>query len=51
MIKGKQIATIKCWNCGLEAKYSTLRVNQPIDIYCKFTDQFNVGELVEVNNG
>ena len=46
MMKGKQIATVKCGNCGLQAELSTVHADQPIDIYCKFTDKFNAGELV-----
>jgi transcription elongation factor Elf1 len=46
MMKGNQTATVKCGNCGLQAEFSTVHAEQPIDIYCKFTDKFNSGELV-----
>jgi len=46
MLKGKQIATVKCGDCALQAEFSIVHADQPIDIYCKFTDKFNAGELV-----
>ena len=46
MMKNKQIATVKCGNCDLQAKFPTVHSDQSIDIYCKFTDKFNAGELV-----
>jgi len=46
MNKVKQIAIVKCGNCGLQAEFSTIYADQPIDIYCKFIDKFTVRELV-----
>lgn len=45
MVKKKHIATVNCGKCNLKAEFPTAPVDQAIDIYCKFTDKFNVGEL------
>ncbi len=47
MIKMKQIAIINCGKCGLQAEFPITHAHeQPIDIYCKFTDKVSMGELV-----
>jgi transcription elongation factor Elf1 len=45
IVKEKQMATVNCGKCNLNAEFPTAPVDQAIDIYCKFTDKFNVGEL------
>ena len=47
IVKDKHIATVNCGNdkCKLTAEFPMGPVDQEIDIYCKFTDKFNVGEL------
>ncbi|MHA2313727.1 MAG: hypothetical protein ACXACF_00335 [Candidatus Hermodarchaeia archaeon] len=43
--KEKQTATVTCGKCNLRAELQTGPADQAIDVYCKFTDKFNVGEL------
>ena len=45
MEKEKQVAKVKCGKCDLNAEYPTSPVDKAIDIYCKFTDEFNLGAL------
>jgi len=45
ILKKKHIARVKCGNCNLKAEFPTAPVDEAIDIYCKFTDKFNVGDL------
>ena len=45
IVKKKHIATVNCGKCNLNAEFPTAPVDQAIDIYCKFTDKFNAGEL------
>jgi len=45
LVKKKNIATVNCGKCNLSAEFPTAPVEEAIDIYCKFTDKFNVGEL------
>jgi transcription elongation factor Elf1 len=45
MEKKKNTATVICGKCHLTDEFPLAPVNQAIDIYCKFTDKFNVGEL------
>ena len=45
LVKKKHIATVTCGKCHLTAEFHTAPIEEAIDIYCKFTDKFNVGEL------
>jgi transcription elongation factor Elf1 len=45
MEKKKNTATVICGKCKLTDEFPLAPVDQAIDIYCKFTDKFNVGEL------
>lgn len=45
-VEGKgQTAHIICGGCGAEAEVPRASHEQPIDLYCKFTDKFYAGEL------
>jgi len=38
--KGQEIATVQCGSCGLKGDVPMLPTQQPIDVYCKFADDF-----------
>jgi transcription elongation factor Elf1 len=46
IIRDKNIAEVKCSKCGLKANIDVSPADQPIDIYCKFTDKVYTGSLV-----
>ena len=33
-------ATVQCGSCGLKEQLTITRVDQPVDIYCRFIDKF-----------
>ena len=33
-------ALVKCGNCGFEVKVPISPTDQPVDLYCKFSDKF-----------
>ena len=43
--KSEQIAEATCGNCGMGSVFSITRVDEPIDVYCKFTDKFYSGDM------
>lgn len=44
---GKEAPAIAtCGKCGLRAEVQTSPQDQPVDVYCKFTDKFYTKELV-----
>ena len=44
---GKEVpAIVACGKCGLKAEIQVSLQDQPVDIYCKFTDKFYAKELV-----
>lgn len=46
IMRDKDIAEVKCSKCGLSADIPVSPADQPIDIYCKFTDRVYTGSLV-----
>jgi transcription elongation factor Elf1 len=40
MEKGQGSALVQCGGCGLKAQFSVSPAMQPIDVYCKFTDNY-----------
>jgi len=43
MIKEKTRAFIQCGNCELKEELTIAPSSEPVDIYCKFTDNFYKG--------
>jgi len=43
--KKGQTAHVVCGGCGAAADVPRLPHEQPVDLYCKFTDKFYAGEL------
>ena len=41
----EQVADAACGNCGMAATFSVVRADEPIDVYCKFTDKFYAGDM------
>ena len=39
IIKNSNIAEVKCGKCGIVENISSSPSDEPIDIYCKFTDK------------
>ena len=39
IIKNSNSANVKCSKCGIEADIPISSVDEPVDIYCKFTDR------------
>lgn len=46
IIKGSNIAEVRCSKCGVEAKIPTSPADEPVDVYCKFTDRLYAGSMV-----
>jgi transcription elongation factor Elf1 len=44
--KDYNIADVRCSKCGIKSNITITLADQPIDIYCKFTDSFYEGTLV-----
>jgi transcription elongation factor Elf1 len=40
-----QLAHVVCGSCGAATDVPKLPHEQPVDLYCKFTDKFYAGEL------
>ena len=46
IIQKEALANVVCGKCELKAEITASPQDQPVDIYCKFTDKFYTGELV-----
>lgn len=45
IIRDKTMVEVKCSKCGLVADIPVSPGNQPVDIFCKFTDMVYTGRL------
>jgi transcription elongation factor Elf1 len=45
MKKTEHVADATCGNCGMAATFTIVRADEPIDVYCKFTDKFYAGDM------
>jgi transcription elongation factor Elf1 len=45
MKKTEQVAEATCGSCGMGATFPIARADEPIDVYCKFTDKFYAGDM------
>lgn len=45
MKKAEQVAEATCGNCGMGATFPIARADEPIDVYCKFTDKYYAGDM------
>lgn len=40
MVKDEVNSLVKCGNCGFEVEVPVSPTDEPVDLYCKFTDKF-----------
>jgi transcription elongation factor Elf1 len=46
IVIGNNLAEIKCSKCGIEASIPITSFDEPVDVYCKFTDKLYAGSTV-----
>ncbi len=46
ILREKNLAEVTCSKCGLSASIPVSPADQPIDIYCKFSDKVYQGSVV-----